>query len=472
MNGFLEEIAGVQNYGGQTTIYNRDFFDKHIDADTLISLLKVSHTYSDVIKLLEKRHEPNDNKTLQKLAHELKAINEKIVLIKNDQIELCKSKSDNSYLRKAMYQTIDVDFDKLRELATLDNKINTKLAENNARLESLLLEEKYINKEHQKINDKMMKLDTEIERYIAKLKTQFIELNGKNIDIFKEINIDSLREQYEQGLTSVIQNRSARKAYTCYLFDILKREIKNVPQIYVTAQYFVANAKKENGFDVPNLVGNNHQIMLNEGITSVAHERLRQFADVWCSGAKDDDIVLNKIGDEFLKVKSFIDGMYSYSKNLPLYNKDRSKGQEDYDKLLSYNKKVAYKADELSGRDSMRLRNVVNNFINRPSYYTSLEREPYEFALSVFDYFDQTHNEMRVGVFEKGQVTPTTEQKNETFNAQTKSTSGEEILQNPTDSRWAEEELLDVVKKAVKNSLETTMTAHDDDTISHGPMKK
>ena len=464
MEGFLEEIAGFNNYGGQSEIYNREFFGKHVDVDTLISLLQVSHTYSSVISLLNKRHDNYDTATLQKLDEELKKLAEKIGTIKSTQTDLCSNKLDNDTLRKAMYQASDIDFEKVRELATLDSRIDTMLAENDSKLESSILEERAKNAEHKKVDEKRESLNTNIESYIGRLTELFVELNDKDVNIFKGLNIDTLKEQYEQGLVSTIQNSSARKAYVSYVFDILKRESQNVPQIYATAQQFVASAKKENGFDVPELTGRNDQIMLNESITDVAHDGLRQFADVWCRNANDNDRAITTIGNGYLSTQPFIDGMYDYIANLPAYNQDHSKGGADYDRLFSFNNQLQGKLTELRAKDSRKIVNIVGKITNSPHYRTSIEREPYEFASRIFDSFNHTHGDMRTQTFDSKQTAMPNEQQFEQVNSQAQlNNSGIAIPQQLTEEQK---------RMLVENALATSIVAPSDDTLNSGGMKR
>lgn len=416
MEGFLEEIAGFQNYNGQSGMYNREFFSKHSDINTLISLLQVANTYSSIISLLNKRHNKEDSAILEKLDQELKVLVEKISSIKSAQTDLCNKKLDNDSLRKAAYQSSEIDFDKIREMAVLDSRIDVILVENDLKIEVAINEEKNKNGERKKVDEKRAKLDTEIEGYIGRLNELFAGLNGKNIDIFNGLDINTLREQYEQGLVEIIQNTSMRKAYVSYLFDILKKESQMIPEIYATSQCFVSNAKKENGFDVPELVAKNDQIMLTESITMVAHDGLRQVADIWCRNATDKDEALTTIGNGYLSTQPFIDGMYDYISNLSSYSNDNSKGGADYDRLFSFNNQLFQKLAELQTKDSRSIRNIVGRITNSPHYYTSIEREPYEFATRIFDSFNHRHGDMRTQIFESKQSTMSDDQQTEQIN--------------------------------------------------------
>ncbi|MEG2620544.1 MAG: hypothetical protein RSA10_00410 [Bacilli bacterium] len=416
MEGFLEEIAGLRNYNGQSEMYNRKFFGQYVDLDTLISLLQVSHTYSSIISLLNKRHDKVDNIVLQKLDEELNALIEKIGTIKATQTDLCNNKLDNDNLRKSLYQANEIDFDEVRKLVSLDSRIDTMLVENDSKLEIACNEKKLKNEEHKQFDEKRDALDTNIESYVGRLNELFVELNGKSVDIFNGLNIDTLREQYEQGLVGIIQNTSARKAYVSYVFDILKRENRNVPQVYATAQQFVANAKRENGFDVPELVGRNDKIMLNESITDVAHDGLRQFADIWCRHATDNDKAITTIANGYLSTQTFLDGMYDYITNISTYSQDHSKGGTDYDKLFSFNNQLHAKLAELQAKDSRKFINIVGKITKTPNYYTSIEREPYEFATRIFDNFNHSHEDMRTQTFDTKQTTMPNEKQTEQIN--------------------------------------------------------
>ena len=472
MEGFLEEIAGLDGASGQSVIYNSEFFSKHIDLDTLIGLLQVSHTYSSIIDLLNKRHDKVDTATLQKLSEELKTLGEKVNSIKGTQAELCNNKLDNDNVRKAMYQASEIDFDKIRELATLDSRIDSLLAENVTKLEVALVEEKSKKSENEKVVGKREKLDVEIESYIGRLNELFAELNGVNINMFNGLDIDTLKEQYEQGLTNTIQNTSARKAYVSYVFDILKREIKMIPEICATAQQFVASAKKENGFDVPELIGKNDQIMLNESITSVAHDGLRQFADIWCRNATDNDKAITTIGNGYLSTQPFIDGMYDYIANLSTYNQDHSKGGADYDKLFSFNNQLHGKIAEIQTKDSRMLINVVNrvrneistrtNSFKRYGTYQSVEREPYEFATRIFDSFNHRHGDMRTQTFDNKQTTIPNEQQTEQINPISPVT-GISVPQQLTEEQKA---------MLINNAIGTAINTPSDETLNSGGMKR
>lgn len=463
MEGFLEEIAGVQSYNGQSEMYNLEFFSRHIDVDTLIALLQVSHTYSSIINLLNKRHDKVDTATLQKLDEELKVLAEKIGTIKTTQTDLCNNKLDNDTLRKAMYQAGEIDFDKIREMATLDSRIDTMLGENDAKLQIACTEEKSKTGEHEKVDKKRAELDTNIEGYIDRLNELFVELNGKNVDIFKGLDIDTLREQYEQGLVGTIQNISARKAYISYMFDILKRESQMVPQIYVTAQQFVASAKKENGFDVPELVGRNDQIILYKNITGVAHDGLRQFADIWCRNATDNDKAITAIGNGYLGTKQFIDGMYDYITNIPTYSQDHSRGGADYDRLFSFNNQLHGKIAELSAKDARSIRNIVGKITNSPHYYTSIEREPYEFATRIFDSFNHSHGDMRTQTFDSKQTTMPNEQAKEQVVQTSQINNGVGIPQQLTEEQQ---------RMLVETALISSIDAPSNDTLNSGGMKR
>ncbi len=408
MEYFLEDVAGFNNYSGQTSSYNYDFFSKYVDSDILITLIQLSHSYTSIIDLLEKRNNKEESATLQKLNSELKEIAEKISSIKNTQNDLCNNKLDNDSLRKALYESETIDFEKIRELASFNVRIDGLLAVNDIKLETNYSEQKIKTVEHKKLDEKRRKLDASIESDINGLKELLISLNEKNVDVFKGVNIDTLKEQYEQGLVGIIQNTVARKAYVSYVFDIMKRENKHIQEIFTASSTFVSTAKKEDGFEVSELATKDDQIMLTRWVNLVAKEGLRNFGDIWCRNATDQDKSITAIGNGYLQTQPFIDGIYDYISNMGEYNKDNSSGDQAYDKLHNSNNQLHQILGKFYSKDARDIRNIANGIINAISketkkygYYQSMEREPYEFAVRVFDMFNSRMNHVRAPLYDK-----------------------------------------------------------------------
>lgn len=462
MVGFLDGIADIERYDGQSEKYNREFFAKYIDLNVLISLLETSHTYSGIIDLLNKRHDKVDTDLLQKLDEELSVLAEEIAAIKKTQSELCDVKIDNTNLIMKMYEADEIDFNEIKELEEMDSQINDTLKKNNAQLEIMCSEEKMKNDKHKPIDEKRATLDINIENYIVKLKASLLELNGKNIDIFNGLDIDTLKEQYEQGLVETIQNTVARKAYVDNMFNILKRESKMIPQIYATAKHFADNAEKENGFDVPEVIIKNDQIILNGSITTVAYDGLRSFADIWCRNAPDHDKDITTIGKGYIATQPFINGMYDYVDNLPLYNQDHSKGGDAYDKLIGYNNQLEEQLEVLRTKDSKNLINIVRRITNNPGQLASIEREPYEFATRIFDNFNRTLDDVRTLTFDSKQTEMSNEEPLKQTN-QTHQFNDFEIMQEPTEEQK---------RKLANNALSATVVTSSEETLGSSGMRR
>ncbi|MEG1495360.1 MAG: hypothetical protein RR406_03595 [Bacilli bacterium] len=375
------------------------------------SLLAVSNSYSGIINLLNKRHNKYENTLLQKSDEELSTLIEKINTIKATQIDLCNNKLANDSLRKTLFQAAEIDFDKVRKLVSLDSRIDTMLVENDSKLEIICNDEKIENENHKKLVENREALDTNIESNMGILNGLCSELDGKSVDIFKGLNIDTLREQYEQGLVGVIQNTTVRKACVSYAFDSLKRENRNLSQTYATAQQFVAKAKRENGFDVSELVGRNDQIMLNNGIRHIVHNGVRGIAAM-LGDAPDDDKTVTAAANGYLTMQPFVDGMYDYISNISTYSQDYSKGGTDYDKLRSFNNQLQAKLAELQDKDSRKFMNIVGK-----GHTISTERLPYEFVTNIFDNFNENLGNMRTQIFDAKQTTMGNEQQTEQQNS-------------------------------------------------------
>lgn len=395
MEGFLEEILGLNGYVGESQRYNRDFFDKYVNKEVLFDLLKLSHIYISIVHLLEDKNSDIDIVLLEKLKEEKQAIDIKVESIKNSQLELCDNKEINDNARKGIYQSSEIDFDKIKELELLDSRIDTLLKDNDIKLNAALLERKNKTAQIEKISDRNEKINSKIENYISELNQLFIVLNEKDITVFNNLDVDAIKNQYETGLTSIIGNTQARKAYVSYIFDILKRESEMLPQIFATAKQYVNSATREKDFNVSELNLMNNKISLTESATFTIHDNLRQFADIFCRNANDNDKSISTIGNGYLGTQLFIDGIYSYINNLETYDKDISKANLDYQKLHDYNNQLYAKLADLQSKDSRKLINIVNRVKSGVSgRYQSIEREPYEFATRIFDDFNRKYGNL------------------------------------------------------------------------------
>ena len=371
MRGFLEDVVGSSYYEGATTSYNYDFFESYIDHELLVDLFQLSNKYTNIISLLKKRNDTEETNLLSKLSSELKELEEKINEIKTTQMDLCDDILGNVEFRKNAYQSETIDFKKINHLNTLNIRAERSLSESDIELEDLVTKRTHTNEERKQIVDKRAALDDDIERQNDELKELITNLNGKEIDIFKDVNIDSLEEEYKQGLEKIIQNSAAKEAYTSYVLDILKRENHHFQHLFSTAKDFISIANKENGFEVPELELKNEQIMMTESVTAIAKERLRLFGDIYCRNATDQDKLITKTANGYLQTKQFVDGIYDYIFNIEEFSKNIPAANESYFKLRNFNNLLHNKLAET-------IRGEGRN---------SLSKEAYELSIEMFDIF-------------------------------------------------------------------------------------
>jgi len=462
-NGTKYTSVGPEILKLDRDLYNGVFFEKHIDKDTLTGFLKVSSIYYDIIKLLDKRYESNDIVMLQKLDEELKGLTEEIIEIRKTQIDFCNDKLDNDNLRKAMHQTGEEDFEKLEEITKLNSKIDNMTADNDIKLEKAKIEEQNKSEEYGKIDEERTKLDTDIENCIDKLNKVLAELDGKNIDIFNGLDIDTLREQYEQGLVDMFPNVAVRKTYASYLFDVLKRENKMLSETYATAQQFVSSARKENGYDVQELAIKNDKINMFSALNGVVHNELDQLIPTLFKYEPDTNQIITQAGNNYLSVQPFIDGMYDYIANMEQYEMDNSKSRTDFRKINAYNDKM----QELFSKTNV---GPVGKVINQITNTTIMSRglgliihdaQPYDFAMRANNLFTIAILKTRTQVQQEKQTTISNEQPIEQINKANKS--------NDIQIQQLSEEQK---RMFAENFLTTSVSTIDDESLNSGDMKR
>lgn len=365
-NNYLLEIAGMATYKTsdlKQLDYNKKFFSKYIDIIKLQKAIISSQLYSQILRDIEVRYREEDDKKITELEEKNRELN----------------------------NTIKQDIQRLNDLHNMENVVNNRILDlynvNNINMESIIKQDKFkaeiedniksikvrikptlkaINDNNNKIkfiNDRRMKYDKFIEDNITKLKESLKDLEGKQF--FKDVDLDSLKEEYESGLKEIYPNDITRKVYVDYTFMMLKHELNMLNQILSTSRLFTSQADKLDKYEVPEIALQNEQINTFNEIDEEVYQKLMFFINRTIK-SKDD---INKIeGEGFNNIYLLISGVYDYINKIPEYIEGKESDIEEYNVLVGYYEQA------------------MNNFRNIGTGV--IEGESYEFAARVFNTFN------------------------------------------------------------------------------------
>ena len=332
MDGFLEEIVGMDDYKSNVTEYNYNFFEKYVDKNVLYDLLDLCHLYVSTLDLITRRNQNWKNEQLLDLAFNVEQVESQIDDIIDSQRILCEKKRNAAVSRSSVYLATSwgesgegieptTDFDHIAELTQRDLQISEELEKNDIILKQLLEQLFDRQQAYNKAKGYIGGLNDKILQNFELIQNLFISLDGKDRSVFN-IDIEQIKEEYSAGLVDVLPNTKAREMYMTYLFDSLEREISSVEQTYGVAKQFISSAEEETNFVVPELQAQNNKIACTYDITQSMQDNVKQFVGVGCKGATDENLLVTEVSEEYLRVKPYVDDIYSYIDNLEIYEKD------------------------------------------------------------------------------------------------------------------------------------------------------
>ena len=333
MESLLGEVAGNDN--SKLEQYNKRFFEEHLECNTLFSLLQCSDRYLNIIWFLNERYCSKEPRVDSATEKQLKDAIEKREELRKQHLILLNNKQTNTERIIAEYAKPELDFIEINQLENLDKGNENLLSTNKAALELARGIEKFIKEAKKEVVEIIEQFNREMESKIKALNNIQTELEGSDaeIELLRGLDLDSLKEEYEERVSKIIENDSIRGTYINYMFTILEKEIQVVLDSYEASRHFVASANKENGFLVPELMAKNSQLYLAEGINHCAY---RDISDLGNSlGNKENSDFILLMSAKYMELKPFMYKLYEYVDEFPTYVKtNQSQGRAKYTEVL------------------------------------------------------------------------------------------------------------------------------------------
>jgi len=335
-NNYLVEIAGMATYKSSNLKqldYNKNFFGKYLNEDIkyLRKAIIATQIYSQILRDIEVRYREEDDKKITELEEKNRELN----------------------------NTIKQDIQRLNDLLNMENVVNNRILDlynvNNINMESIIKQDKFkveiedniksikvrikptvkeINDNDNQIkdiNDRRIKYDKYIEDNITKLKESLKDLEGKQF--FKDVDLDSLKEEYEQGLKEIYPNDITRKVYVDYTFMILKNELNMMNNVLSTGRIFVEKADKIDKYELPEIALQNEQINIFNEIDEEVYQKLMFFIN---RTTVESDKNNNIEGEKLNNIYQLISSIYDYINNIPEYVTDKETGIKIFNNIVGY----------------------------------------------------------------------------------------------------------------------------------------
>ena len=239
------------------------------------------------------------------------------------------------------------------------------------------------------INRIVNKNDKKIEKHIKLLNNELENCSERMSDIFKNGTLDLFtydeQMQYEEGLKELLPNDKLRNAYTCYVFDSLKRETCFIDDLNSFLRNYVAKANKGNNYSVPGMDMKNLQIRLFTDIFDVNQTEFKYFSIVELG--KDDTskeetmgITLNKYRETFKELGGFVSSLGSYPEENII---------DEYNKLYAYCSDAKQEKMEVEEADENRFFNKIRKIFGGQAK-SSPVLFVHDLVINTFDKVDKT----------------------------------------------------------------------------------
>ena len=331
-NNYLLEIAGMATYKSSNLKqleYNKNFFGKYTNIANLKKAIIATQLYSQILRDVEIRYREEEETKLLNTEEEVKELNNKISDNKTKIMDLYNMKISNSLKSRDVFLTNNIDIDVNKKQNEFDDEIDERIR---IEINRIAPELKIILEKQKTVNEivqKRMTLSHIIEKNISKLRELLEELEGQKF--FDEVDLDSLKEEYEEGLKKIYPNDIARKTYVDYTFMIIKHELKMLDQSLSISKIFVNKADKIDKYELPEIALQNELINAFNEIDGEVYQKIMFFINR-TNKSKDE---INKIEAEgFNNVYSLISGVYDYLDKIPEYVNDEELNVREYNDLV------------------------------------------------------------------------------------------------------------------------------------------
>lgn len=291
MNTFIEEVL-FSTAGSDISRLNHDFLAKKLDSEKLHNLINVYYTYIGIINLTKDQKKRYSEDVLNKLRNFVNKHNEKLekinLEIKNAQKE--KEKIDSTLYN--LYNGQTTNFEIVKKLENQLDKINVSLKPKRRDMELTISEINDALSQIAELEAAKVEYDSSIRDSIKNLRTHLEKLNK---DYNTNIDLNSLKSDYEYRLRTIIKSGETREVYCDYLFSFLKKELKMLTSTAKLANRFQKEANIENGFNIENIEFENERIMAFSELDNITHNAMNSLVNVWGKSI-DGDVISKSYG--------------------------------------------------------------------------------------------------------------------------------------------------------------------------------
>ena len=311
MNTILEKIF-KNDSNDELDNLNNNFFKNYIDKDLILKLVDIRNLYLDILSFEKTKAKEERNR----------------YLIKTELEKLLKDKN------KITDENFGLISKKNALLKSLDDSINIKKLEIDSKLNELIIKNlNSLKKINLDIEKKKKEFDSlKFNNYDRDLLINTLKYKLNNLkDIDDYTDSYDKKELYEDELSVILNNKSARKCYITYLFLSISLDLDNLYHTYRIANLFAFDTFKNERTIALENTSINLEVSLIKSLKNALDNYIKLIND---TNMLDSEIT--NISEEKLKHISIINAMNHFAKNHSSLSDDKDIKRKEYNMIKEF----------------------------------------------------------------------------------------------------------------------------------------